>query len=84
MLPKNVSSQLVDDEMRLTRGTKDRVAFFVSGTGVMSDEVRRAVVNSIGGAVPADQVAFFDGSFGWQIVQQSPWNNRKYQVPLLT
>ncbi|ELU43022.1 ferric-chelate reductase (Fre2) [Rhizoctonia solani AG-1 IA] len=41
----------------------ERIAFFVSGSGSMSDEVRRAVVDSIGdgpGQVDGDRVNFFD------------------------
>ncbi|CAE6340094.1 unnamed protein product [Rhizoctonia solani] len=46
----------------------ERIAFFVSGSGSMSDEVRRAVVDSIGsgpGQVDGDRVNFFDEVFAW-------------------
>ncbi|KAF8595806.1 hypothetical protein BDV93DRAFT_563979 [Ceratobasidium sp. AG-I] len=46
----------------------ERVAFLVSGSGSMSDEVRQAVVECIGagpGQVDGDQVNFFDEVFAW-------------------
>jgi predicted ferric reductase len=46
----------------------ERLAFFVSGNGSMSDEVRRAVVECIGtgpGQVDGDKINFFDEVFAW-------------------
>ena len=46
----------------------ERLAFFVSGSGSMSDEVRKAVVDCIGtgpGQVDGDKINFFDEVFAW-------------------
>lgn len=46
----------------------ERVAFLVSGSGSMSDEVRQAVIKRIGtgeGQVDGDRVNFFDEVFAW-------------------
>ncbi|EUC60494.1 ferric-chelate reductase (Fre2) [Rhizoctonia solani AG-3 Rhs1AP] len=46
----------------------ERIAFFVSGSGSMSDQVRRAVVDCIGSRpeqIDGDRINFFDEVFAW-------------------